>query len=119
MTVSLLTSQAINREPNMCWECYACIKACPEEAIQIRGYSDAVPLGATLTPQPRRKSIKWSIQFRGGEQKSFEYPTRTILADTNAPFDSADVPLIAERPLQLLFGESVQDVPIPAQLACL
>ena len=25
--------RAYNIEPNMCWECYACVKACPQNAI--------------------------------------------------------------------------------------
>ena len=31
--------RAYNIEPSMCWECYACVKACPQNAIDCRGYS--------------------------------------------------------------------------------
>ena len=37
--------RAYNIEPNMCWECYSCVKACPQNAIDVRGYggSDKPP----------------------------------------------------------------------------
>jgi len=28
--------RAYNIEPNMCWECYSCVKACPQNAIDAR-----------------------------------------------------------------------------------
>ena len=31
--------RALNIEPNMCWECYSCVKACPQLAIDCRGYA--------------------------------------------------------------------------------
>ena len=31
--------RAYNIEPNMCWECYSCVKACPQHAIDVRGYA--------------------------------------------------------------------------------
>ena len=36
--------RAYNIEPNMCWECYSCVKACPQHAIDVRGYADFAPL---------------------------------------------------------------------------
>jgi len=32
--------RAYNIEPNMCWECYSCVKACPQNAIDMRGFAD-------------------------------------------------------------------------------
>ena len=40
--------RAYNIEPNMCWECYSCIKACPQNAIDARGYADFAPLGHSV-----------------------------------------------------------------------
>ena len=28
--------RAKNIEPNFCWECYSCVKACPNHAIDVR-----------------------------------------------------------------------------------
>ena len=38
--------RAKNIEPNFCWECYSCVKACPNHAIDVRGYADFAPMGA-------------------------------------------------------------------------
>ena len=27
--------RALNIEPNMCWECYSCVKACPQNAMSL------------------------------------------------------------------------------------
>jgi len=40
--------RAYNIEPNFCWECYSCVKACPQHAIDVRGYSDFAPLGHSV-----------------------------------------------------------------------
>ena len=40
--------RAFNIEPNMCWECYSCVKACPQFAIDCRGYADFAPLGHSV-----------------------------------------------------------------------
>jgi NAD-dependent dihydropyrimidine dehydrogenase PreA subunit len=43
--------RAYNIEPNMCWECYSCVKACPQNAIDVRGYADFAPLGHSVRVQ--------------------------------------------------------------------
>lgn len=47
--------RAYNIEPNMCWECYACVKACPQNAIDVRGYADFAPLGHSVRVQRDEK----------------------------------------------------------------
>ena len=34
--------RAKNIEPNFCWECYSCVKACPNHAIDVRGLLSAL-----------------------------------------------------------------------------
>ncbi|HXZ60171.1 MAG TPA: adenylyl-sulfate reductase subunit beta [Steroidobacteraceae bacterium] len=71
--------RALNIEPNMCWECYSCVKACPQFAIDCRGYADFAPLGHSV--RVRREEgkgiISWKIQFRDGREKNFVSPIRT------------------------------------------
>jgi adenylylsulfate reductase subunit B len=69
--------KAYNREPEMCWECYNCVKICPNQAIEVRGYADFVPLGATVTPMRSTDSIMWTVKFRNGTLKRFKFPIRT------------------------------------------
>ena len=40
--------RAVNIEPNFCWECYSCVKACPNHAIDVRGYADFAPMGHSV-----------------------------------------------------------------------
>lgn len=66
-----------NQEPEMCSECYACVKLCPEEAIHVRGYADFVPLGASVQPHRTDDGLTWDVHFRDGREFSFTYPSRT------------------------------------------
>ncbi len=78
--------KAFNREPGQCWECYACVKACPRNAVECRAYADFVPLGGSVQPLLAEASIIWTIRFRNGEKKRFKYPTRTIPAGAVEPY---------------------------------
>lgn len=75
-----------NQEPDMCWECYSCVKICPQGAIEARGYSDFVPLGGRVTPMRGTDSIMWAVKFRNGTQKRFRFPIRTTPEGTIRPF---------------------------------
>ena len=48
MHIDTTYRRAYNIEPNMCWECYSCVKACPQNAIDCRGYADFAPLGHSV-----------------------------------------------------------------------
>ena len=69
--------KAFNIEPDLCWECYSCVKTCPQSAIAMRGYGDVMPMGASLTPLRATDSIMWTVKFRDGQTKRFKYPIRT------------------------------------------
>ena len=45
--------KAYNQEPEQCWECYSCVKICPQQAIGVRAYADIVPMGGEVIPLPR------------------------------------------------------------------
>jgi adenylylsulfate reductase subunit B len=53
--------KAFNQDPEMCWECYSCVKICPQQAIEVRGYADFIPLGANVTPLRSSDSIMWTF----------------------------------------------------------
>jgi len=82
--------KAFNREPEQCWECYACVKICPQNAIEVRHYADVVPLGASVQPVRGTDSIEWTIEFRNGTIKRFKFPIRTTLEGSIEPY--ADKP---------------------------
>ena len=49
--------KAYNQEPDQCWECFSCVKICPTQAIEVRGYSDFVPLGSSVMPMLGTESM--------------------------------------------------------------
>ncbi len=66
-----------NRAPEMCWECYNCVKICPQQAIDVRAYADFVPMGASVVPLRGSEDIMWTVKFRSGQVKRFKFPIRT------------------------------------------
>ena len=85
--------RAYNIEPNMCWECYSCVKACPQHAIDCRGYADFAPLGHSVRVrrEEEKGTISWRIKFRDGRQKDFVSPI------TTQPWGEK-IPKLAEMP---------------------
>jgi len=85
--------KAYNQDPAMCWECYNCVKICPQQAIDVRGYADFVPLGASVVPLRGSEDIMWTVKFRDGSLKRFKFPIRTTAEGTAVPlggFDEGD-----------------------------
>ena len=80
-------SKAYNQEPDLCWECYCCVKICPVQAIEVRGYADFVPMGASVSPLRSTDSIMWTLKFRNGMLKRFKFPIRTSEEGKAQPFD--------------------------------
>src|SRR5512142_3416369 len=101
-----------NIEPNFCWECYSCVKACPQHAIDVRGYADFAPMGHSVRVlrEERSGTISWKIRYRDGRVKEFTFPIRTTPwgsikgpADYAAPdADGLRSPLLAHEPEGLL-----------------
>ncbi len=77
--------KAYNRDVSMCWECYNCVKICPSQAVEIRGYADFVPMGAQVTPLRSTDSIMWTVKFRNGMLKRFKFPIRTTPEGSAVP----------------------------------
>ena len=70
MHIDKTLRRAYNIEPNMCWECYSCVKACPMNAIDVRGYADFAPLGHSVRVDrdEEKGTIAWRIKFRNGKK---------------------------------------------------
>lgn len=69
--------KAYNQEYDACWECLCCAKICPQQAIDLRGYADFVPMGASCVPLRGSQDIMWTVKFRNGVVKRFKFPIRT------------------------------------------
>ena len=99
-------NKGFNQEPELCSECYACVKLCPQEAIHVRGYSDFVPLGAEVQPRRVGLGLTWTVRFRDGRQLEFTYPSRTRPAGSVDPYKGFTENPQAEMKTQGLAGES-------------
>ena len=85
MVLNKDTNKAYNRASEMCWECYNCVKICPTQAIEVRGYADFMPMGRYVQPLRSTDAIMWSVRFRNGQIKRFKFPIRTIPEGTAVP----------------------------------
>ncbi len=104
--------KAYNQEPEYCWECYNCVKICPQQAIDVRGYADFVPMGASVIPLRGSEDIMWTIKFRNGMVKRFKFPIRTTPEGTAEPYaimgsksDDFDSEYLFSEPDSLLLDE--------------
>ena len=117
MWLDLSQAKAFNREPDLCWECYSCVKVCPQTAIAMRGYADVAPLGASLTPLRGTDSILWTVKYRNGQMKRFKYPIRTTPWGSIQAFEAEAAPTAESLKSQLLYGEPkwllVDQLPTP------
>jgi len=107
MTLDKETSKAYNRDPNMCWECFNCVKICPNQAIEVRGYSDFVPMGGTVSPMRSTDHILWTVQFRDPslKPKRFKFPIRRGVAEGEVvPFNHTPTATL-DLKSPLLMGE--------------
>jgi adenylylsulfate reductase subunit B len=88
MVLNKEAMRAYNQEPDACWECYSCVKICPQGAIAVRGYNDFVPMGGQVHPMRSSDSIMWTIKFRNGNLKRFKFPIRTTAEGAANAYES-------------------------------
>jgi len=55
------------------------VKACPQQAIDVRGYADFAPLGhkVRVIREEKKGLVFWKVMFRDGRVKEFSFPIRT------------------------------------------
>jgi adenylylsulfate reductase subunit B len=111
MHIDRVYRRSYNIEPNFCWECYSCVKACPQHAIDVRGYADFAPLGhkVRVLREEEKGSISWKIRYRDGRVKEYTFPIRTTAwgsikppSDYAAPdANELSSPMLAHEPAGL------------------
>ncbi len=101
--------KAFNQEPDACWECYSCVKICPQGAISARPYGDFAPMGGTSIPMRSAEDIMWTVKFRNGNVKRFKFPIRTTPEGSIKPFEGKPEPGDLES--ELLFTETALVAP--------
>jgi adenylylsulfate reductase subunit B len=55
------------------------VKACPQNAIDVRGYADFAPMGHKIRVlrEEEKGTISWKVKFRNGKEKNFVSPITT------------------------------------------
>ena len=55
------------------------MKACPQNAIDVRGYAEFAPMGHSVRclREEEKGTISWKVTFRDGREKNFVSPIRT------------------------------------------
>ena len=69
MVLNAESKKAINQEPEQCWECYNCVKICPQQAIEVRHYADIMPLGSSTFPHAWHRLHHVDHQVPGPEDR--------------------------------------------------
>ena len=107
MVLDQSINKGLNQEPEMCSECFACVKLCPQEAIHVRGYADFVPLGASVQPHRTEDGLTWDVRFRDGRRFEFTYQSRTRPAGSVVLYENFTENQDTDLRKQNLAGESL------------
>jgi adenylylsulfate reductase subunit B len=107
MHIDPVYRRSYNVEPNFCWECYSCVKACPQQAIDVRGFADFAPLGHSVRVLREEANgyISWKIRYRDGRVKEFTFPIRTTPWGSIKPPTEYEAPDANALSSQLLANE--------------
>lgn len=75
-----------------CWDCAACIKICPQQAIDIRLPFQIVGKKNSLKARAYKDKTVWTIKDPDGKEHEFETPARneTSLAEMINPEEFTD-----------------------------
>ena len=50
------------------------MKICPQQAMDVRGYADFIPMGASVVPLRGSEDIMWTVKFRDGTPQAVQVP---------------------------------------------
>ncbi|MEE9505455.1 MAG: hypothetical protein V3V90_10005 [Thermodesulfobacteriota bacterium] len=68
-----------------CWDCYCCVKVCPEEAIEVVLSYEISNRGASLKPHTiENDTIEWVLQDKEGKVTSYKQSTRYLPLEADA-----------------------------------
>lgn len=68
-------NKATIRDQRECWDCAACVKVCPTQAIKMQLPTAIVVRGVQLRGRALRHKTIWRMKLRNGEEKSYETPS--------------------------------------------
>jgi len=80
------TNKAVLRDKAECWDCYACVKPCPQDALEIKLSYQIGFFNASLRPEILSdEKIGWSAVDTKGNVERFEIITKYIPVPVEEP----------------------------------
>ena len=66
--------KAIIRDNKDCWDCAACVKVCPTQAISMQLPSSVSVRGVRRKGRAIKHKTTWKLKLRDGTERSYETP---------------------------------------------
>ena len=67
--------KAAIRDNRECWDCAACVKVCPSQAIHMQLPTSVVVRGVKLRGRAIKHKTVWRIRLRDGSERAYETPS--------------------------------------------
>jgi adenylylsulfate reductase subunit B len=58
-----------------CWDCAACVKVCPTQAIAMQLPSSVIVRGVKLKGRAIKHKTTWKLKLRDGTERNYETPS--------------------------------------------
>ncbi|MFW6022990.1 MAG: 4Fe-4S binding protein [Halanaerobiaceae bacterium] len=71
--IERINGKAVIEHKSDCWDCAACVKACPVNAIQIYLPEEIGGQGGNLLAHVREDEIVWIIKKKTGDYKKYHF----------------------------------------------
>ncbi len=68
--------KAYIRDNAECWDCAACVKVCPTQAIHMQLPSAVVVRGVSLRGRAIKHKTMWKLKMRDGSEHTYETPSK-------------------------------------------
>ncbi len=78
MRMDSTVGKARNISPKDCWDCMACVKACPNQAILTRLPYQIAAYGGKLVPLTSETTILWTLTYADGSIRQITKPIRNV-----------------------------------------
>jgi len=79
MVKDFITNKAYLRAKEDCWNCYACVKPCPQEAVEMRLSYQIGYFNARVQPHIiSSELIEWECTDTQGNVERFRIPTKYV-----------------------------------------
>lgn len=76
MKIDENTGKSTIREDRDCWDCMACVKACPMKALETRLPYPLAYYKSSLVPRLSEDTITWTLKDPDGKTETFVRPRK-------------------------------------------